>query len=177
MKHRILLAALALSAALVTPICRAQEASVYYTGLTLGGTNWVAANSTNFYAAISTNNFYNPNIFGPASPFALGFGCNEFTNCGYAIAFNPIGSGSGNVTFRFIKSYDGGNIWTPVPPLSVTVALNGTSGVSVGGSLDLRDATDFALYSIENPNGVPITNIYWAVNFKSPKYGAKYTIH
>jgi hypothetical protein len=141
-----------------------------YSTMLNGGTNFIAAGTTNGYAPV----IFNPYFLAPPSPNCTGFGCEEFTNAGVQIDFTPLTAGTGNVTFRIARSGNNGNSFESVPGLAVVVPLNNsTAPISYFATIDLQGASNFNLVSAENPTGVVITNVTAMFNLKSPKFGAR----
>ena len=171
--NRIITIIAAVAAALAACNLQAQRAGLYWSGVFWpGNTNYVAANSTNFYYNIpsrtDTNTFivYQP----PQVQSVL-----EFTNLGVTVRATPLAPISGTAIVRWAKSYDNQNTWEAQPSLSMVVVFDGTNGNGIGvgtGCIDVDMSSHIELWSFENTNGVGLTNVSISYFLKSPKFGA-----
>ena len=128
-----------------------QSAQPYTTTLN-GGTNNVLNAATNTYSITQV--------------------CGEFDHVGFVVSALGSGAGTGNVLFKFKRSYDNGVTYETVPSVVVTHVLNGAAQVVTCADITIYNDTHLKLSSIENTNSIYITNVIAKFGLKSPKRGA-----
>jgi hypothetical protein len=136
MKSKIILlcSTLAFCAFLVTP-ARAQG---YGVSVVLGGTNNVAAATTN-------------------SSFATVIPATRATDIAVQPSFKLTGSGTSAVVLKFDESADNAN-WT-ANAVSISVTAAGTATVSKVSNFALGGIGYLRLSTVENPNASAVTNL------------------
>lgn len=136
-------AAIALIAASYSP----PSAGTVYLGTFDGGTNNIAAASTNTYTTAVVD-------------------VNEFDNVGYRISVKPISTSTGTVVFSF---FDGvGNTYETTASRTVTVTLSGTSAIETVGNFSTPGSGQLKLGTITSTNAMAMTNIVVQLNKKNP---------
>ena len=127
----------------------AQSAGVYTLGGINGGTNVVAAATTNE----------------PAATFAV----SEYGTVGIQITLAASTTNTTAVVFNFAKSLDSTSYET-TPSLSVSVTPNGVASVTKIASLAVPDVAVLKLVSIENSNANGyVTNVAVRYRVKATK--------
>ena len=125
-----------------------QQAKLYHLGPWNGGTNNVAATSTNTvtdsYIAVS-----------------------EFDTIGVAITLRPVSTSTGTVVFNFAEAI--GDYYETTPSHSITVTLSGTNTITTPGNFTVANAGTFALVQTVSTNAMGMTNVIIEVRLKAPK--------
>ena len=150
MKRILLLATLASSVALSA---FAQSSGTYPTSLN-GGTNLLAAASTNSYAIVQ--------------------GCGDFDHVGLQVTFKAVGAGTGTIQLDIARTKDGAT-YESVPSISYQIPLTGTTGDTITYCADITTASDLALKIVDSANtnaATYATNFVAKFRLKAPKYGA-----
>ena len=161
-KLTLLLAAFAA----VTITASAQRAGLTWM-LSPGNTNIVAPLSTNVFVAMAPQP-----VPGGLQTANTTLRCDEFDAIGVTILATPSATSTGTVTFKFVKSFDGGTVFEDWPSVAITLTFNGTGQASARAVVDMTGATHLALVAIEDPTSVSITAPTIEANLKSPKRGA-----
>ena len=127
----------------------AQTAGIYTLGGLNGGTNVVAAATTN----------------SPAITFAV----SEYDTVGIQVTLAASTTNTTAVVFKFAKTLDSTNYET-TPSLSVSVTPNGVTSVTKVDSLSVANVAGLKLVSIENENANGyVTNVSVKYRVKAAK--------
>lgn len=139
----VAIAAVAMIAATYTP----PSVGTVYLGPFNGGTNNIAATSTNTYTTAVID-------------------VNEFDNVGYRISIKPISTSTGTVVFSFSDGI--GNTYESTASRTVTVTLSGTNTIETVGNFQTPGSGQLMLGTITSTNAMAMTNIVVQLNKKSP---------
>ena len=139
----VAIAAVAMIAATYNP----PSAGTVYLGTFNGGTNNIAAASTNTYTTAVID-------------------VNEFDNVGYRISIKPVSTSTGTVVFSFSDGV--GNTYESTASRTVTVTLSGTSTIETVGNFSTPGSGQLQLGTITSTNAMAMTNIVVQLNKKSP---------
>ena len=129
-------------------LARAQSPGIYTLGNWNGGTNVIAASSTN--------------------SFTDTIAVSEFDNVGIQVTCMPVTTSTGTVLFNFALSLDSTSYKT-VPSQVLTVTLAGTNTVTKVNNFSIPSAGTLRLASVANANAIVMTNVIVKIRMKSPK--------
>jgi hypothetical protein len=150
MNLKLLAVALVAFCVSFTPLCQAQPTGPVT--VLNGGTNNVAAATTNTYA--------------------LSYAISEVDNVGVQISLAGTAAtpGAHTATFRFSKSMNG-TTYETTPSQVFSLTPNGTNVVCLVTNITAPSAALLKLVSVENSNTntIPLTNITVTLRYKSPK--------
>ena len=127
----------------------AQQAKLYVLGPWDGGTNNIAAASTNTVTGSDIN-------------------CSEFDHIGIEVTVRPVTTSTGTVIFKFAESVSG-SAYETTPSHTLTVTLSGTNAITSVVDYSIPTAGTFALVQTVSTNAMAMTNVVVYARFKSPK--------
>lgn len=148
LRHLILAAALAAALILLPALSHAQNFLSYGTqSLLSGGTNNVAAATTNTYSSVVN--------------------CHLQENVGVALSFAATGTNTSTIVFRLKPSLDATTTDNVGTAFDISVAANGTNTVSVVTNLSVGAIGYLVHTKVENPNATSaITNVTLSYSLK-----------
>ncbi len=126
----------------------AQRSGQYNLGPWNGGTNNIAAASTN-----TVSDSY--------------ISVDEHDAIGVAVTLRPLSTSTGTVVFKFADKV--GSYYESTPTHTITLTLNGTNTVTMNGLFATSGTSGFALVQTVTTNAMAMTNVNIEVSLQAPK--------